>query len=79
MKYIFYIFFSSLYLYANSHIFIYHRFGDDRYKSTNTTIEELRKEFEYFKQNGYKVVPLSKITAKLKAKEDIPHNNMQKI
>jgi peptidoglycan/xylan/chitin deacetylase (PgdA/CDA1 family) len=64
----------SIYLYANAHIFVYHRFGDDRHKSTNTSIEELKKEFEYFKKNGYKVVKLSQIVDKLNRNEDIPDN-----
>lgn len=62
------------YLFADAHVFIYHRFGDDRHPSTNTSLEELKKEFEYFKQNNYEVVPLEKIIEKLKHKETIPSN-----
>ncbi|WP_024954439.1 polysaccharide deacetylase family protein [Sulfurospirillum arcachonense] len=61
-------------LWANAHIFVYHRFGDSRYPTTNTTIEELQKEFEYFKTNGYKVVPLSLLVKTLKEKKDVPDN-----
>lgn len=66
------LFFLELYLFANAHIFVYHRFDDPRYKSADTTTEQLTRQFEYFKENGYKVVPLSQITKKLKAKEEIP-------
>ncbi len=62
------------YAFADAHVFIYHRFGDDRHPSTNTSLEELRKEFEYFKQNNYEVVPLERIVQKLKQKEEIPSN-----
>ncbi len=44
---------------ADAHIFVYHRFGDPKHASTNTSIEVLRAEFDYFKQHGYEVVPLS--------------------
>lgn len=74
MKYFLLLCLSYLYLNANAHIFIYHRFNDSKHESTNTTIQELEKEFEYFKTNNYEVVPLSKIIEKLKNKEVIPDN-----
>lgn len=74
MRYLFFILISAAYLYANAHIFVYHRFADDRYPSANTSKEELIKQFEYFKQNNYEVVPLKKIIDKLKQKEEIPQN-----
>jgi peptidoglycan/xylan/chitin deacetylase (PgdA/CDA1 family) len=61
-------------MWANAHIFVYHRFGDSRHPSTNTTIEELNHEFEYFKSNGYKVVPLKMLISALKEKRNIPDN-----
>jgi len=61
-------------LWADAHIFVYHRFGDSRYPTTNTTIEELKKEFAYFKNNGYEVVLLEKLITALKQKKDIPDN-----
>ena len=72
MRYLFFIIISFSYLWANAHIFVYHRFVDDRYPSANTSKEELIKQFEYFKQNNYQVVPLEKIIEKLKKNEDIP-------
>ncbi|MFA7083626.1 MAG: polysaccharide deacetylase family protein [Arcobacteraceae bacterium] len=65
---------SYFYLFADAHVFIYHRFGDDRHPSTNTSLQELEKEFEYFKENNYEVVPLEQIIQKLKQKEEIPSN-----
>ena len=61
-------------VWADAHIFIYHRFNDSRYPSTNTTLEELRKEFDYFKKNGYEVIPLEKLVHALHNKENIPDN-----
>ena len=74
MKYFLLLCLSYLYLNANAHVFVYHRFGDDRHQSTNTTLKELEKEFNYFKDKGYKVVPMMDIVNKVKNKEEVPSN-----
>ena len=61
-------------LWADAHIFVYHRFGDTKHQSTNTSIEVLKKEFEYFKTNGYKVITLSKLVKTIKEGKTIPDN-----
>jgi peptidoglycan/xylan/chitin deacetylase (PgdA/CDA1 family) len=58
---------------SDGHIFVYHRFDDTRYPTTNTSIKELKKEFNYFKKNSYKVVPLIDIVNKIKANEKVPN------
>lgn len=65
---------SYFYLLADAHIFLYHRFGDDRYPSTNTSVQELRKHFEYFKNNDYKVVSIEKIIKRIHNKKPLPDN-----
>ncbi|MCH9739944.1 MAG: polysaccharide deacetylase family protein [Epsilonproteobacteria bacterium] len=62
----------SPYLLSDGHIFVYHRFDDNRYPTTNTSTSELKREFEYFKQHNYKVVPLIDIVDKIKANEKVP-------
>ncbi len=74
MRYILFFICLQLYLYANGHIFVYHRFDDPRYKSADTTNKQLIEQFEYFKNNNYKVVSLNQIYTKLKNKEPIPNN-----
>lgn len=74
MKNLFLLLLFSIYLFADAKIFVYHRFGDARHESTNTSINELRKNFEYFKNNGYKVVKLEEIFEKVKNKEEVPSN-----
>lgn len=64
----------ACFLWADAHIFVYHRFGDDRYPSTNTSIKELKEQFDYFKENGYEVIPLKKLVTAIKAGKDIPDN-----
>ena len=74
MKYFLLLCLSYLYLNANGHIFVYHRFGDSKHESTNTSIKELEQQFDYLKKNNYKVVALSKMIDKLTKKENIPDN-----
>jgi peptidoglycan/xylan/chitin deacetylase (PgdA/CDA1 family) len=61
-------------LWADAHIFVYHRFGDTKHQSTNTSIEVLKKEFEYFRTNGYRVVTLSKLVKTIKEGKSVPDN-----
>ena len=60
-----------LYLWADAHLFVFHRFGDDRHPSTNTSIETLRAEFEYLKQNDYEVITLKRLHDALEKDEVI--------
>ena len=64
----------SLTLWADAHLFVYHRFGDAKHASTNVSLEVLKKQFDYFKENNYEVIPLSKLNQALKDKRDIPNN-----
>lgn len=64
----------SLTLWADAHLFVYHRFGDSAHASTNVSIVTLRKQFEYFKNNHYEVVSLEKLNKALKDKKTIPDN-----
>jgi peptidoglycan/xylan/chitin deacetylase (PgdA/CDA1 family) len=63
-----------LYALSNAHVFIYHRFDDDRHASANTSLQELKKEFQYFKDNGYEVVPLEKIIQKVQNNQEVPNH-----
>jgi peptidoglycan/xylan/chitin deacetylase (PgdA/CDA1 family) len=74
MKPLLLLFFCSAILWADAHIFVYHRFNDSRHPSTNTSNEDLRRDFDYFKNNGYKIVSLEELVQKVKTKENIPDN-----
>ncbi len=52
---------APLVLFADAHIFVYHRFDDPKHKSTSTSIEALKEQFIYLKESGYKVIPLKKL------------------
>ena len=59
---------------ADAHIFNYHRFDDDRHPSTNISSKNLREQFEYFKEKGYEVIPLSKLVDAIKNGEPVSDN-----
>lgn len=64
----------SLTLWADAHLFVYHRFGDDKHASTNTSLDILEKQFAYFKENNYEVIRLEKLNQALANHQTIPDN-----
>lgn len=53
-------------------VFMYHRFGETKYPSTNIRMEQFKKHLDYLSQNDYKVWPLSKIARYLLDGRAIP-------
>lgn len=53
-------------------VFVYHRFGDSRYPSTNITKEQFEFQLRYLKENHYNVIPLSKVVRLLQKVKKIP-------
>ncbi|HSN17373.1 MAG TPA: polysaccharide deacetylase family protein [Gammaproteobacteria bacterium] len=53
-------------------MFIYHRFGDSRYPSTDTTVEQFKAQLHWLADNHYEVWPLPKIVQYLQQGKDIP-------
>ena len=66
--------FFSIFSFGDGHIFVYHRFDDNRYPTTNISTKTLRAEFNYLKKHGYKVVKLSDFVKKITKHEEIPDN-----
>ena len=52
--------------------FIYHRFGDSRYPSTNTRLDQFRAQLDWLDKNHYQVWPLPRIVAYLKDDKPLP-------
>lgn len=71
MRSLFFTALLPLILFADAHIFVFHRFGDARHATTNTSIATLRAEFDYLKGHGYKVIPLARLAKALKNKKPI--------
>ena len=67
------LFFMASSLFANSAVvFMYHRFGESKYPSTNIKIEQFKTQLKYLEQNNYNVWHLSKILTYIKEKKEIP-------
>lgn len=64
----------SLTVWADAHLFVYHRFGDAKHASTNTSLDILKKQFEFFKDNDYKVISLDQLNRALREHKKIPDN-----
>ena len=52
--------------------FIYHRFGDQRYPSTNTKVEQFKAQLDWLAENHYEVWSLPRIVSTLKDGKRIP-------
>lgn len=57
---------------GQANIFVYHRFGDPRYPSTNIAVDTFASQLEYLKQNGYTVMYVSDIVRRLKEGDELP-------
>ncbi len=53
-------------------ILIYHKFGEKNSPSTSVSMGDFKKQMEYLKTHGYKVVPLKTIVDYLYKKQPIP-------
>jgi peptidoglycan/xylan/chitin deacetylase (PgdA/CDA1 family) len=59
---------------AESHavVFMYHRFGEDNFRSTNIKLEQFDAHLDYLAENGFTVWPLERIVEQIRAGEPIP-------
>ncbi|MEA3331738.1 MAG: polysaccharide deacetylase family protein [Campylobacterota bacterium] len=53
-------------------VFMYHRFGESSYPSTNITLKQFQYQLDYLEQNDYNVWRLSKIVNHIINKKPIP-------
>ena len=59
-------------LVSSAAIFMYHRFGESQYPSTNIRIEQFEAHLEEIKAGGYKVIPLRQIVVAFRRNEPLP-------
>lgn len=57
-------------------VFIYHRFDEARYPSTNISTEIFRSQLDYLKQNQYQVLSLGEVVRRLQLQEDFPEKSV---
>ena len=60
----------------NINCFVYHRFGDDRYPTTNITLENFESHLQYLKDNKYIVLTLGEAVNLLLDNKSIPHKTV---
>ena len=48
---------------AGATVLIYHRFGEEKYPTTNVSVERFRQQLQFLKDNNYKVIPLEQLVA----------------
>jgi len=59
---------------GEANVFVYHRFGDSRYPSTNIKLKVFSEQLAYLKTHHYTVWPLSKIVQHLKNGTPLPEH-----
>lgn len=52
--------------------FIYHRFDESRYPSTNISAEIFKQQLAYLKEHNYQVLSLGEVVRRLSSGEDLP-------
>ncbi|MDY0190382.1 MAG: polysaccharide deacetylase family protein [Desulfuromonas sp.] len=57
---------------GQANIFVYHRFGDQRYPSTNISVETFASQLEYLHKNDYHVLYVSDIVQRIRDGVDLP-------
>jgi len=56
----------------NAVVFVYHRFGESKYPSTNIKLEQFQEQLDYLDANNYNVEKLSTIIKHIKEKKPLP-------
>jgi len=60
----------------NAVVLMYHKFGENRYPSTSVTLEQFDAHLDYFKNNGYHVLPLEEIVTAYRNQNPLPENSI---
>ena len=55
-------------------VLIYHRFGEDKYPTTNITVQRFREQMEFLKANDYTVIPLVQLVDSLRQGTKLPEH-----
>ncbi len=60
---------------ADVNAFVYHRFGDGRYPSTNISLEAFEAQLAFLKEKGYTVLALGEVVRRLRGGEPLPERS----
>ncbi|KPJ98277.1 MAG: polysaccharide deacetylase [Desulfobacterales bacterium SG8_35] len=53
-------------------VLIYHRFGEEKYPTTNVAVDRFREQMTFLRENGYKVISLESLVHDLQGSRKIP-------
>jgi biofilm PGA synthesis lipoprotein PgaB len=53
-------------------VFMYHRFGEDRYPSTSIRVDQFRQQMDFLREGGFTVIPLMDLLAFLSGNQELP-------
>ena len=57
-------------------VLIYHRFGEDKYPTTNIGVARFREQMEYLKNNDYRVITLQQLVRHLHDRNGLPERSV---
>jgi len=52
--------------------FLYHRFDEQRYPSTNIAAQIFKQQLDYLKENNIEVVSLTEIATRISSRQNLP-------
>jgi peptidoglycan/xylan/chitin deacetylase (PgdA/CDA1 family) len=53
-------------------VLIYHRFGENKYPSTNIALDRFSEQLDFLRNNNYQVIPLEQLVHSLEGKSKLP-------
>ena len=62
----------QLYAAESAVVFMYHRFGESAYPSTNITLDQFDAQLEFLEENDYKIMPLSALLKAINEEQALP-------
>jgi peptidoglycan/xylan/chitin deacetylase (PgdA/CDA1 family) len=57
-------------------VLIYHRFGEDKYPTTNISVDRFQEQMEFLKAHNYKVIPLQQLVDSLNQGIKLPERGV---
>jgi len=57
---------------GQANVFVYHRFGDARYPSTNIPVDTFASQLEWLRSREYRVLPLGEVVRRLRSGHELP-------
>ena len=57
-------------------VFMYHRIGEDKYPSTNVTVEQFNDHIDYISENSFNIIPLKEVVSIILNKKNFDKNSI---